>query len=130
MIVTRNCNIEVRGSNLNTLLFPVEISGFSSVLQGDCNCSQFVSTSSFYSTQSKEVRKFWHNGTILAWLLSFVDYLQNFGFYAKEVTLTQNAFFLFLKLVSKIMAKIYVQQFRQLYCAFLSYVTKPTNAQI
>ena len=46
---------------------------------------------------------------ILAWL-SFVDYLQNLGMYAKKVTLTQNAHFLFLNIVSNITAKVYVQQ--------------------
>jgi hypothetical protein len=60
--------------------------------------------------QLKEDRKFWHSGTILAWLLSFVDYLQNLEFYAKNVTLTQNAYSLFLNIVSKITAKIYFQQ--------------------
>jgi len=36
--------------------------------------------------QLKEDRKNGHNGTILAWFLSFVDYLQNLGVYAKKVT--------------------------------------------
>jgi hypothetical protein len=100
----------VHGSNLNTQFFSVGISGFPSVFQGDCNFSQFVSTSSFYNMQLKEDTKCWHNGKILAWLLSLFGYLQNLGFYVKKVTLTQNAYLLFLNIVSKITAKIYVQQ--------------------
>lgn len=110
MIATRTRNFAVHGLNLNTQFFSVWISGISSVLQGDFNCSQFVSTSSFYNMHLKEDTKCWHNGTILAWLLSLVDYLQNFGFYVTKVTLIQNAYLLFLNTVSKITAKIYVQQ--------------------
>jgi len=60
--------------------------------------------------QLTDDRNFWHNGTILAWSLSFVDYLQILRVMLKNVTLAQNAYFLFLNIVSKITAKIYIQQ--------------------
>jgi len=67
----RYTDMQLRGAwfKFDHVVFLIGITEFSSVLLVDCNCSQFVSTSSFYNVQLKEGRRNGSNGKILACLL-------------------------------------------------------------